>query len=105
MARGRSAGVRKKIHPVGSNIEEIREEGRAFVRKRGWLQTVLLVIGLITVLALLGAVFIAAGNSPGEIYTDGEVAPVDSTLFATSLSNLVNAPLENGGTVTILNNG
>jgi cardiolipin synthase A/B len=105
MAPRRNAGLRKSALFRGPDIVEIQEEGRSFVRKHGWLQTVLLVIGFITVLAVLGALFIAAGNSPGTIYTDTQVPPVDSALFATSLSHLVNAPLEHGGTVSILNNG
>jgi len=71
----------------------------------GWLQTILLLVGLITIIAVLGALFIAVGSEPDAIYTDTDVAPVDSALFATSLSHLVNAPLEKGGAVTILNNG
>jgi cardiolipin synthase len=105
MSAGRNAGLREKAHPRTPNIAEIREEGRSFVRKHGWLQTVLLVIGVVTVLAVLGALFVAAGTAPETIYTDTTIAPVDSALFATSLSHLVNAPLEEGGTVTILNNG
>jgi cardiolipin synthase A/B len=97
MASGRNARLR--------HISEVREEGRAFVQTHGWLQTVLLVIGLVSVLAVVGALFVAAGSSPESIYTDTEVAPVDSVLFATSLSQLVNAPLEQGGSVSILNNG
>jgi cardiolipin synthase len=65
----------------------------------------LLIIGLVTVLAVFGALFIAIGDAPEKIYTDTEVAPVDSTLFATSLATLVNVPLEHGGAITILNNG
>ena len=91
MSAGRNAGL--------------QDRGRRFVEKHGWLHTILLVVGIVTVLAILGAIFIAAGNEPDQIYTDAEVAPVHSDLFATSLSRLVNAPLERGGVVTILNNG
>jgi len=111
MAPGRNAGLRKRDHGQNSslpevfNISDVRERGRAFVRTHGWVQTVLLIIGLVTVLAVLGALFIAVGDAPDKIYTDAEVAPVDSILFATSLATLVNAPLERGGAITILNNG
>src|SRR5262245_27333146 len=104
MSADRNAGLRKPT-PRLPNIVDIRKEGRAFIRSRGWLQTALLIIGGTTVLAISGALFIAAGNEPDRIYTDTQVAPVDSALFATSLSHLVNAPLEHGGTVKILNNG
>ena len=105
MAAARNTGLREKAHLGAPNVINIREEGQAFIRTHGWLQTVLLVVGVVTVLAVLGAIFIAAGNEPEAIYTDTQIAPVDSALFATSLSQLVNAPLEHGGTVTILNNG
>src|SRR5215510_7738048 len=104
MSAGRNSGL-TKTHLHAPNIVEIQQEGRSFIRRHGWLQTALLVIGLITVLAVLGALFVAAGTEPNTIYTDTEIAPVDSALFATSLSHLVNAPLERGGTVSILNNG
>jgi hypothetical protein len=100
-----SSRVEKKSSlPDISNVD-LRQWGRNFVQSHGWAQTVLLIIGLITVLTVLGAFFIAAGTTPDKLYTQGEVAAVDSTLFAHSLSNLVNAPLDQGGSVTILNNG
>jgi phosphatidylserine/phosphatidylglycerophosphate/cardiolipin synthase-like enzyme len=88
-----------------SNVLKFQDKGKAFVETHGSFQTILLVIGFVTVLAVFGALFIAAGTEPDKIATDAEVAPVDSALFANSLSHLVNAPLEKGGTVTILNNG
>jgi cardiolipin synthase A/B len=105
MSAGGNSGLKKKTHLYAPNIVEFQQEGRSFVRRHGWLQTALLVIGVITVLAVLGALFVAAGTEPKTIYADTEIAPVDSALFATSLSHLVNAPLERGGTVSILNNG
>src|SRR5262245_12840892 len=105
MSAGRNSGLRKKTQLHGPNVVEIKKEGQSFIRKHGWLQTALLVIGLVTVLAVLGALFVAAGTAPDTIYTDTQIAPVDSALFATSLSHLVNAPLDHGGTVSILNNG
>jgi cardiolipin synthase len=77
----------------------------AFVRNHGKLQTGLIVTGAITVPAVIGGLFVAAGDSPDAVYADSEIAAVESDLFATSLSNLVNAPLGRGGAVTILNNG
>ena len=81
MAAARNSGLREKTHLPVPNVINIREEGQAFVRAHGWLQTVLLVIGLVTVLAVLGAIFIAAGNEPEAIYTDTQIAPVNSALF------------------------
>src|SRR5678816_3926799 len=113
MSPSRHSSVKKTTQAHGktpalpdvSNILDVREKGRAFVRSHGWLQTTLLLIGVVTVLAVLGALFVAIGDSPDIIYTDSEVAPVDSALFATSLSHLVNAPLERGGSITALQNG
>jgi cardiolipin synthase len=113
MSPSRHSSVKKTTQAHGktpalpdvSNILDVREKGRAFVRSHGWLQTTLLLIGVVTVLAVLGALFVAIGDSPDIIYTDSEVAPVDSALFATSLAHLVNAPLERGGSITALQNG
>src|SRR5690242_19263462 len=105
------SSIRKTIHAVKNsspnipNIGDLEKQGRGFVRTHGWVQTALIIIGLVTVLAVLGALFIAAGSSPDKLYTQGAVAPVDSLLFANSLSNLVHASLDQGGNVTILNNG
>jgi cardiolipin synthase len=84
---------------------DLRKQGRSFLQRHGKIQTVLLIIGAATVLSILGSLFIAAGTSPDKLYSDREVAPVDTELFANSLSNLVNGPLERGGSVSILNNG
>jgi cardiolipin synthase len=94
---------RKNLGPGKSS--SIPDISRIDLRKHGRVQTVLLVIGVIAVLSVLGAIFIAAGTTPDTLFTDAEVAPVDSLLFAHSLSNLVNAPLDEGGSVTVLNNG
>ena len=61
MAASRNGGLRKKVHPRAPNIVEIRREGRAFVRTHGWLQTFLLVTGVVTVLAVLGALAASGG--------------------------------------------
>jgi cardiolipin synthase A/B len=100
----------RRTHPqktgdLSNNVLRFDKKGKAFVESHGWLQTVLLIIGGITVLAVFGALFIAAGTEPPRITTDAPVAPVDSALFAESLSHLVNAPLGQGGTVAVLNNG
>jgi hypothetical protein len=54
------------------------------------------------VLTVLGALFVAVGDAPDTIYTDTAVAPVDSFLFATSLSHLVNAPLEQADQIQLV---
>jgi len=95
----------QKPDDVSKNVLQFQKKGKAFVETHGWLQTILLIVGGVTVLAVFGALFIAAGTEPPAITTDAPVAPVGSALFAESLSHLVNAPIGQGGTVTILNNG
>src|SRR5262245_13029728 len=101
-------GVRPGKNHTFSGISQIaglRERGRRFVRSHGWPETILIIIGIVAVLTVLGAIFIAAGTTPAKLYVDGNVAAVDSELFLNSLSNLVNAPLDHGGTVAVLDNG
>ncbi len=62
-------------------------------------------IGAISLVTVLSALFFAVGDRPTTITTDGPVPAVESLEFATALSALVNAPIDRGGTVTILNNG
>jgi cardiolipin synthase len=75
------------------------------VRKHGWGHTIILIIGVVALLGVIGGLFFVVSDSPENIYSDHEVAPVQSALFLTSLSHLVNAPVERGGEVTILDNG
>src|SRR5258707_1388330 len=70
-----------------------------------WWEITLFVIGVITLVSVLSALFFAVGDRPTKITTDAAVPPVASLEFATALSALVNAPIDRGGTVTILNNG
>jgi cardiolipin synthase len=96
---------KNSTHAVVSKAGGLRKQGQSFLQRHGKLHTILLVIGAATVLSILGSIFIAAGTAPDKLYSDRDVAAVDSELFANSLSNLVNAPLERGGSVTPLNNG
>src|SRR4030095_13648614 len=101
----RHGSLDKTVSSGVSTISGLRDYARRYVDTYGWLHVSVLVIGVVTVMAVRGAIFIAAGNSPGPIYTAGEIPSVQSARFATSLSSLVNAPLDQGGAVTILNNG
>jgi len=102
---------RKKGAPKRSSwanlpsVSDLPDEVRAVIRKQVWWQTTLLVIGFITVFAVLGALFVGVGNTPDEMYSDAQIAPVSSPLFLATLSHLVNAPVEQGGDITLLNNG
>ena len=74
-------------------------------RRYKWWQLTLFVIGVITAVTLFSALFFAVGDKPGRIYTDTAPPPVDSAHFSTALSTIVGAPVEHGGTITMLNNG
>jgi len=70
-----------------------------------WWQIAIFVIGVISLVTVLSALFFAVGDRPTTITTDGPVPAVESIEFATALSALVNAPIDRGGTVTVLNTG
>jgi len=70
-----------------------------------WWEIAIFVIGVISLVTVLSALFFAVGDRPTTITTDGPVPPVESVEFATALSALVDAPIDHGGTVTLLNNG
>jgi cardiolipin synthase len=76
------------------------------VRERyTWWQLTLFIIGVLSAVSIISALFFAVGDKPSRIYTDREVPPVNSPEFATALGALVGAPVDHGGHITILNNG
>jgi cardiolipin synthase len=77
----------------------------AIRRRYKWWQLTLFVIGVITAISVLSALFFAVGDKPARIYTDATPPPVDSPHFATALGTIAGAPVEQGGTITALNNG
>lgn len=74
-------------------------------RRYKWWQLALFVIGVIAFVTVMGSLFFPVGNNPGRMYTDAEVPSVSSPHFSTALAALTGAPVEHGGTITILNNG
>src|SRR5436190_7068091 len=70
-----------------------------------WWEITVFIIGVISLVTVLSALFFAVGDRPTAITTDGPGPAVASVEFATALSALVDAPVDHGGTVTILNNG
>jgi cardiolipin synthase A/B len=78
---------------------------RDFATAHPWWLTALLGIGIVTSLTVVNALFLGADSKPTKITVSDELAAVDSPDFIRSLANLVNAPVEQGGTVEILNNG
>lgn len=78
---------------------------REFVRRHSWWQTALFVIGMVTLITAVSVLFLGVDGAPAAVSTNDAVPPVDSPDFAAAMSHLVNAPIEQGGTITILNNG
>ncbi len=70
-----------------------------------WWQTVFFFIGVITLLSIIGGLFVAVGSSPKKLYTNGPVPAVDSPEFPLALAHTVNVALEKGGSIEVLNNG
>jgi cardiolipin synthase len=83
---------------MSAQAERIRE-------RYAWWQITVFVIGFVTLISVTSALFFAVGDKPKQVETDVQVGPVDSPEFLMALGHLVNAPIERGGGVRILNNG
>ena len=68
-----------------------------------WLLT-LGIIGSLATVSILITLFSSLGRRPKTVTVD-EVPAVDSHDFLPAIAGLVNAPLQRGGTATLLNNG
>jgi len=93
-----AVATHKLTHGVGARWHAVR-------RRYKWWQLTLFVIGVIAAVSVFGALFFAVGRTPPRIYTDSPSPPVDSPHFTTALATIVGAPVEHGGTITVLNNG
>jgi cardiolipin synthase A/B len=78
---------------------------RHFLKSHPWWQTTVFVIGILALVTAVAVLFLGLDNAPTEISTSERLAPVDSLQFASTVSHLVNAPIERGGTIQILDNG
>jgi cardiolipin synthase len=74
-------------------------------RRYKWWQLVLFCVGVVAFVSVMGALFMPVGQRPTHIYPDSEVPTVQSPDFTTALSAVVGAPVERGGSITVLNNG
>jgi cardiolipin synthase len=83
---------------VGSRWANLR-------RRYKWWQLALFAIGVIAFVSVMSALFFAVGNKPSRLYTDATVPSVESPHFSTALATIAGAPVEHGGTITVLNNG
>jgi cardiolipin synthase A/B len=90
--------AQRLTHGVGARWHAVR-------RRYKWWQLALFVIGLIAFISVMSALFLPVGATPSRIYTDSPAPPVDSAHFATALATITGAPVEQGGTITTLNNG
>src|SRR5688500_14324663 len=61
-------------------------------------------MGILATATAIVSLFFALGRRPGKAWAT-EVPAVDSRDFLMGISGVVNSPLEEGGTVKLLNNG
>jgi cardiolipin synthase len=91
-----------------SNVPDTAEAidaARQFVRAHRWWQTTVFAIGLLTLVIVFSVLFLGVDNGPREVRTSGALAPIDSLQFAQDVARLVNAPIEHGGAVQIVDTG
>jgi hypothetical protein len=90
--------AQRLTHGIGARWHAVR-------RRYKWWQLALFVIGVITFVSVLSALFMPLDDKPSRIYTDAPPPPVSDPHFATALGTIVGAPVERGGAITRLNNG
>ena len=81
------------------------ERLRAFVRRHKWWQNAIFACGVVALVTVFSVSFLGADSAPRVVWTNEPPGAVDSLQFAESLSHLVNAPIERGGHVEVLDNG
>jgi cardiolipin synthase len=65
----------------------------------------LLAIGFVTVVTIFGVLILGLDDKPDEVALSGTVGSIGSREFLSTVSRTVGAPVESGGSVTVLNNG
>jgi cardiolipin synthase len=99
---GRQVRARKNQSTAASHYAQgVRE----FLHSHSWWQTAVFVVGMLSLVTAISVLFLGVDNAPSEISTSEPLPPVDSPQFAAAVSHLVNAPIERGGTIEILDNG
>jgi cardiolipin synthase A/B len=78
---------------------------RAMLRRQKWWETLFFLCGVVALANAFSVAFLGADSAPYKVWTNESLEPVDSRAFAESLSHLVNAPVESGGRVEVLDNG
>ena len=75
------------------------------LRRQKWWETLFFTCGVVALTTAFSVAFLGADSAPYKVWTNEPLASVDSGAFAESLSHLVNAPIERGGDVEVLDNG
>lgn len=78
---------------------------RAMLRRQKWWETLFFACGVVALASAFSVAFLGADSAPYKVWTNEAPGAVDSARFAESLSHLVNAPIERGGRVQVLDNG
>jgi cardiolipin synthase A/B len=78
---------------------------RALLRRQKWWETTIFACGIVALVAVVSVGILGADSAPYSVRTNEPLESVDSRQFAESLSHLVNAPIEHGGRVEVLDNG
>src|SRR5690348_7918596 len=98
--------TRTRRTPAAAAIAESAWDSvRDGVKSRPWWVTALIIIGFVALLMAIGVLFFGIDDTPRDLVTSDTVPPVESEAFALALSGLVGAPMEQGGTVEVLNDG
>jgi cardiolipin synthase len=78
---------------------------RDLLRRQKWWETAIFACGVGALIAVVSVGILGADSAPYSVRTNEPLASVDSRQFAESLSHLVNASIEHGGRVEVLDNG
>src|SRR5215208_4003763 len=95
---------RAAVNPVSiiRSAESFTDGVRQVLKTQPWWETTLIVIGFISLVTVISVLFLGANNTPTHMTTTEPVPAVESDAFALTLSRLLNAPIDHGGTVTVL---
>ena len=75
---------------------------RALLRRQKWWETAIFACGVAALVTFVSVSLLGADSAPYTVRTNEPLAHVDTRQFADSLSQLVNAPIERGGQVAVL---
>ena len=105
MARARRRDAPILRRRVGAAATESRTVLRHFLKTRPWWQTVLIIIGFVTVVMTFAVLILGLDDKPDEVTLTGEIGSIGSIDFLSTVSRAVGAPVEHGGEAVPLDNG